>query len=147
MPNEYNLSARPERERWIPTTKYKYFEGDRNSEEPKGLNGEDYYHRFLTIREQNFGCKCDQPQPKRFTLLDIENVNKFPLGIYCGSCLLPRWDFIHSVYQICQGCNKSFAILALASNFVPKKADLCSTCLAKVPVSKRVRRIAFVKIG
>lgn len=147
VPNKFNLYARPEHERWTPTTKYEPADSSFNKDEPKGFNGEDAYHRFLTLTEQSLGCGCNNVSPKFYNSLRIKDKRKLPFGVFCGSCLLPRWDFIYKVLRYCDGCRKPFVLEGKESDFEPKIRELCKTCLEKVPVSKRVRRVSAVKIG
>ena len=147
MPNEYNLRSRPEHERWKPTTKYKPADSPFNKDEPRGFNGEDYYHLFLTTRERSLHCTCVRPTLQYYSHLEVTNPRTLPFGVYCGDCLLPRWDFISKLLRACNGCGISFVLLGKTSDFDPKKRDLCEECFNKAPVSKRVRRVSAVKIG
>lgn len=147
MPNKYNLRTRPEHERWKPTTKYERAESPFNKDEPRGINGEDCYHLFLTTQERSLCCNCIQPIPKNYSKLEVTNPRTLPFGVYCSECLLPRWDFIFNLLRTCNGCGISFVLRGTPSDFDPKKRDLCEECLVKVPVSKRVRRVSAVKIG
>lgn len=128
---------------WTPSTKYKqtprFSKGD-----PQGLNGEDFYHLFLTAFEQSLGCKCIEPILASYIRLDLSN-RSIPFGSYCAKCLLPKWTSIFSVLRYCEGCNKKFVLRAKIESFT-KVVDLCYPCATKVPVRKRNAKVTSVKV-